>query len=61
MVDVIVVVMVMEDKEFYKVGELVVVVMIEIVIVIIGDVYKVIILQIIENNFGKFGFQLMRV
>lgn len=61
MVDVIVVVMVMEDKEFYKVGELVVVVMIEIVIVIIGDVYKVIILQIIENNFRKFGFQFMRV
>lgn len=41
MVDVIVVVMLMEDKEFYKVGELVVVVMIEIVSVIIGDLYKV--------------------
>lgn len=41
MVDAIAAVMAMEDKEFYKVGELVVAVMIETATAITGDAYKV--------------------
>lgn len=42
MVDAIAAVMAMEDKEFYKVGELAVAVMIETATAITGDPYKVI-------------------
>ena len=42
MVDAIAAVMAMEDKEFYKVGELAVAVMIETASTITGDGYKVI-------------------
>ena len=42
MVDAIAAVMAMEDKEFYKVGELAVAVMIETASAITGDGYKVI-------------------
>ena len=41
MVDAIAAVMAMEDKEFYKVGELAVAVMIETATAITGDAYKV--------------------
>ena len=41
MVDAIAAVMSMEDKEFYKVGELAVAVMIETASAITGDPYKV--------------------
>ena len=41
MVDAIAAVMAMEDKEFYKVGELAVAVMIETATAITGDPYKV--------------------
>ena len=41
MVDAIAAVMAMEDKEFYKVGELAVAVMIETATTITGDPYKV--------------------
>jgi len=41
MVDAISAVMAMEDKEFYKVGELAVAVMIETATAITGDAYKV--------------------
>ena len=42
MVDAIAAVMAMEDKEFYKVGELAVAVMIETATAITGDAYKVV-------------------
>ena len=41
MIDAIAAVMAMEDKEFYKVGELAVAVMIETATAIMGDAYKV--------------------
>lgn len=41
MIDAIAAVMAMEDKEFYKVGELAVAVMIETASAITGDAYKV--------------------
>lgn len=41
MVDAIAAVMAMEDREFYKVGELAVAVMIETATAITGDAYKV--------------------
>jgi len=50
MVDAIAAVMAMEDKEFYKVGELAVTVMIETATAITGDPYKVTTSQIAENN-----------
>ena len=42
MVDAIAAVMAMEDKQFYKVGELAVAVMIETATAITGDAYKVV-------------------
>lgn len=56
MVDAIAAVMAMEDKEFYKVGELAVAVMIETATAITGDAYKVTTSEITENNLGKLGF-----
>ena len=50
MVDAIAAVMAMEDKEFYKVGELAVTVMIETATAITGDAYKVTTSQIAENS-----------
>lgn len=50
MVDAIAAVMAMEDKEFYKVGELAVAVMIETATAITGDAYKVTRLRKTINN-----------
>ena len=56
MVDAIAAVMAMEDKEFYKVGELAVAVMIETATAITGDAYKVTSSWLTENILGNLGF-----